>query len=1432
MTSKSLIRHLLRSLTHKTYLGPTLSVSRIRSQKGQPRVTNKGGFEETPKEYTSHVAMSIAIEGLETRSPVCTEKQYLLVHDQKEVHKFTGYNMYRALCLLNPSSFARTPHHIAVANWSMDSNGSLALVTTISTLTRTGSGKSPTTSMRELQRQIRLKKIKPVKDNLRTERFFSCLSTLHCYYYMQGRMYPAIGDFLRSLGFMLIASMLQAGKCKAPAVVDFYTGVTSLINGDQNPWKQVFRKLPAEVLVSLIRSRRIVFSDDCESHKIATSAIERWTRPPPVWSDLAVQAQQRICEQIRNWFETIDDEKIASIPLHSSSSTCFFSRSQGGGGTEKHMILGMYRLSEGKPSGLTNIWGTLPNKLQNEDFLEPAQTQEILDACSWFIDQISDLPQYVEVIFPPREPKSRAFVLFSYAVQALAKVPSQILRWFFRDYKESPYMRGLSMDQIQQSMDLARTLGKGLLSEDSSISTDSFDFDHSKLFFADIIPRCHPGCKKALDWVFSSKRVAVGNPTKPDLLAKFTAGAELFTGLEVEVAIAKPLQIPPGHYNKIKFSLNAVPDVLMRPHIARLFSIINDNSVTILKAPTGTGKTVSLAAATNAIISCASIVQLKMLSSSLTFFRIPHVVYYYEDKADLYEMKDKTVLCTSAFVISLSIKLPYHLPIFDEVEDPTETNVYGVFWAQRVRRRVLCMSATPEALAADARIFAPPLKSPYEVKTVKINFSQFEEKLLECVDADCGQILVVCFSHPQCRQFARQFNGIAIADIAKEALQDTLKEADLLFATNQVRSGITLPNLVYVFDLLVKYTDVAFPRHGFHALTRMMVSAAERKQLKGRVGRVGPGWYFEVQPPEDWGVSPHIDGVLTRPEFLARMKRYFNADELPLPINGAALQLECFHQQMLSHEYNVVPHPGVPFGIQILRAGLPNLPRMRCIIIRFQSFFDQGISSRMKGYARSPVAEDRKLTAELKNALTAGDPIRAIADFTQILAASGKMRNELELLSIWAEDYHQGEYEPYRPDGNLARLLALLNWRTIARCHEGQLQGVYRDFVFPHRGLEEGAYYILWGLGCFRGEINVDLILPLSVDVMAGTANTSSVHRTISEARTIQVPAGNLSRKVSLKLFHGRSAVTLDEKSGTERTFQPEELPGLLKVLRKTYLSRACSEFSQTICGCPMSSLFSVPVLQGTADSASAAAGVDAEVYGDDLIAPATDEEQKLVGFHRGSVGLYRKPAGTGFHNFGDFGFAVFCEQYGDMRTGTQVFTMKPRAVVAIAKARRPEDFMRESDYFLSDYSDMERVWNRYYPELYSRWEPVASPDLRVAVRKGLIRTRLMEFLNRKPFPGTQRMLEKSAHKPVLGYLESILLDRYPSTRGAPERVSRVEEQRPISGEMVCLLLHRSMAGVESRSRKRILRVVPYDHREGSEPFSYLQSWAETSDSD
>lgn len=1336
------------------------------------------------------------------------------------LHFFEGEEASRRLAVLAPTVFAE---HVG------DRNGAVAQAyigdrmgfrLTGSTLARSYAGATGIMprDIRRLADSMLQSKWRPreLTGQTKNTRFFDCVTRVFGYFRLLEQRFN--NTFYSRLGKYLSESMLQQGRCRTAPVEAYLDSLQVILHGNQYVKHDLHRwvlSLDKSARAALWRTQRLFSKDDNDPVANAVIAMKRMTVPVA-----RTPEDDRIAMKVMNNFQRRAAAFVAEhaeelkshhdrASLHRSAATIFFTRKLGGGAAELHLTVALYRLAHGIPSTLQDVWGHTPEQLTVDELFRTMDAssdirKEVTLACSWMLDELErrkvSFPYLC--IYPAREVKSRCFMLLPYAIQQggyqAATTVGRYLRnredtrEVYRGFEDSAWIRKLHKD-----IEAGAT---HLLSLDSQVSTDPLPHGLCRMVFEPFYPVFSEYTIKAVEKTFSPTRVHVARERPKDFLRKLTFNETVLSRLSVSL---RTVQADLYHdvitrSDTIRVHPHQLPRTIRTAGQAKeIATALKDFGRVMLKAPTGSGKTVLASTLFNAIVQFPSVAALELMSQYLTLLKVPHNVRHARRKTDPLEWDEsadepRTILCTSFYVQQLSRQYSSMVVVLDEAETKQENYILNVEWSRRVRRKCLLMSATPDELAGEESTHLIELQggTNFPVAREKCTYTEMQEMLSS---AETPKSLVCAHSEPLCEKLAalvRSSGRKAFALTARMRARDDylqqIADADVILATNAIRSSVTLPDVEFVFDLGRIYETIDFPLSGLESLVLSEVSEAMRLQCEGRVGRVKPGTYYHIVDPPGSAI-PWNSAFLGRAPVIARQSDRVALHRYSRPLGAGSIIVERFSQAMAARA-GVRAENFCPLWASVIRQLAPHHTAKLVATVAFEAL---GIVNRTR-----QVATDVDMRAPYDSFVkeAARDYHTASRALLRELQKNGWFPSEIAQIDRWTIGLDVNDTDGIDSAHNL-RAVSLALWRQIANARGGQLVGRYRNFSCnsPCK-IEDGSAYVVLGLSLFQTQVTARWALQLPEEVVSWL---DQLVREVGEVTVcedavgVSVPAvlgwdvalendGRQRRRLELSYDHYTRC----------HVFQPEDADRIWEHMKKSVEDVRVGKDEVTVQGSPMSATASFTVLNsfGLAAHDSIRDGLHsdegiqephygASIFGDDDIRCGTEAALRAGTRDRESLGLQTKWSATGMARIAEEGklignsdqMGVFTERLLDLEKLRIVPSLKPAGLLRLFQASNPTALPLSTVSHRADMLSFEKGLHISDP----RWAKLLLTKARgqqLVARRETAPRHILSQLFKRRITAADRVATGDVAR-LFDHLELMLLQVCPSTKGAPDRV-------------------------------------------------------------
>lgn len=1383
------------------------------------------------------------------------QEQELQVVDYKDIfHVFTGKMLWRRLGLITASAFAvRTTKEgdrppIAGIETVDDR---LVIRISLPTLGRLAGGEKSCTheEKRLLGRQVLHEDwelSRPSPAQRRNQRFFDGLFYVHSAFMRLVDAYPDFRQYALPLCYTLLQAMLKAGKSR-PELVEFYLDALEvMIRG--NPQNQIERfilleirailgeQAGREVQIYLYRMRRVFYKDDMDLLQNAKKAVERMCQPPTDISHVEVEDMLQLFRaKQKEWIKSNDAEirmMLKKGDIHRASASVAYSRLMGGGSAEMHLIVGLFRLSKGQSSRLSNVFGEFPDHpnlrdLQSCIHFADHEINEIYDAMDWFIDEMffsskrEPLLRPFICIHPERESKARTFQLLDYACQLAGSLYMKPMTAFLVSTGLcTEAFKGMDTSNLMKT---AQEVIRGdphipVLSIDSSVATDSLSHEAGIAVFDQFDEFMPPFARKALKLIFGPTRCAAATTRPRFCPSVLSLGNSLQTRTGCAISyIDKPemkyvpvTYIPPPNRQRLSES---VKKVITFAYLDQIEEKLNQRGRILLKSPTGTGKTVLMAAAWNSIIQFPNVSSLLLFSGSCKSLGINHNIYYSlskpgktgsldaldEEVADF--RRDElgipyTILTTAFYVISLRERFPEMLVVLDEAETLHEDCSINLLETREFGFATVVTSATLGNLRGedDTPVVEIQTRTQHPVEIGEVRWKDLVSVIGGLPQG--SKSLVIAYSEPHCRLLQHRLKKgyLLLAEERRhgqERLARNVEENDVIISTNVVRSSVTIPNLTHVFDLALMYSEMYLPNQGIHQLVLSHVSESGQIQARGRVGRVGPGTYMKVvDVPKVHAAAPitFIGGI---PQRAVRRLNRFRWEEAPTPLNaGAGLQFAYFASVMKRITGKSL-QPGRPFVLDVVDYFMPpGTPGRRYVALFLLLETNSSIVSQMHSVKESKGDVEKRLSELYLSGRNSENVIEANARFLNELIATRYFAQEVGLITNWLPEskWPLDDYFFAVRSTSAQKAIALSLWNRIADIRGSQILGKYCDFnsCLSHADIRDSNCVIALGLSFWDGQTCnrgcMTLFPEVSDWIHEQLGQKEEIFLDVSEqVDHLPVPYARWSPTNN----SGKQQLVLGFSPAWEQqVYRPGDQEFLLDSLHAAVEGCAKTEIVWTKRGSPMSSTFSFGYLNASGSMPLMLLKVKFGAgYGDDGI--ILDKLAKEILRLRELLGLFTKMSATGLCKASDPDvFAIYTERFFGPDFRTQYFSPKPRGLVNLFRALHPEANASDVKYLedLRAYEAEIKSNSTAFYEAATSEPDLNNADFRKPVRATRSRKLSLHALQVNVPMGTVCLTERSASQ-VLDALEACVLTRCPSTMGEPDRETL--ETRPLGYNLV-----------------------------------------------
>jgi len=1343
----------------------------------------------------------------------------LQIWHRGELHVLTGLEAARRLSVLAPTVFSEKIADRGGAVAQAYVGDKLGIRITGASLARSYAGAigAPARDSKILADRMLKRGWKPAphKGEHKSVRFFNCVVQVFTFFHLQAIRFERRSHAL--LGVELVKDMLRVGRSRTPLVEEYLTSLQVLLHGKtmaQHPLEEMLLSLPMPERASLWKTQRLFAKDDNDPTANALAAMRRMTVPVPQSPDqreLAVRIlknyQRRASAFVRE-HEDLLREHHDRASLHRSSASTFFTRGKGGGAAEMHLTVALYRLAHGKQTPLQDVWGHTPETIDLGDLYAIMDARheirkEISDACAWMLRELErrQVSYPYLCIYPDREVKSRCFMILPYCLQQggyqAATTVSRYLRnrestkEVFRGFDDAGWLRGIR--------NAVKNGATHALSLDSQVSTDPLQHELCRMVFEPFYPVFSEYTRAAVEKTFAPTRVHIAQERPSFFMEKLAFKESLLGNLNVSLSegAARMRGDRISKFSHVRLHPGHVPTHLRTyQQKEELVQTLLRHGRVLVKAPTGSGKTVLAGTFFNSIVQFPSVVALELMSQYFTTLGKPHNVWHAENKTeplvwDHEANEPYTILCTSYFVRALSGRFPAMVVVLDEAETKQENYLINLESTRRKNVKTLLMSATPEELRGEDTTATLELTGGTNYP-IEERLCSYTEMLDMITDHDFPKSLVCAHSEPLCAKLllsvkAAGREGLALTarERAKGDYVNRLNSASVVLGTNAIRSSITLPELDVVFDLSRIYEQVDFPLSGMEALVLMEASQAMRIQARGRIGRVKPGTYYRVLDAPGEAI-PYNSSYLARIPVISRLSESISPLRYARELNHGSIVVERFSQQLLS-QAGVRAEPFCPMWASTVRQLCVS---HRGELLRTVAFEALGLANRTR-----QLAQDLEMRSPLDAFTEASKDEYHLATLRllQELTKKGWFPSEMAQLARWTKEIEPDESGGHYCEANMLAL-ALALWRQIARREGKLLVGLFRNFSTPlPKGTKivEGQACLVLGLSLHQCAVTARWTLPLSDE------NVNIIRTLANQVERLEFAPGVLQGSYPTILgwdtrLHnaGRQTRSLElayDQYTRAHVFQPSSYEDIWTAMLESLDSSRVGEVEVTTQGSPMSATASFTVLNSFGLAAHDAIrdgvvdGVQEDLTGDGIFG----DDDFLVGSERAvqvdiecreALGLQTKRSATGISRFAEHGrllgvtdqVGLFTERVLNLSDISIVRAVKPAGLIRMFHSGQPNELMLSS---LTHRPDM-LSYEKQLARTDVRWAEMMLERAKQgglhAVRETTPR-RLLSKLFRRRITAETKIAIGDVDR-LFANLELMLLQVCPSTRGEPAR--------------------------------------------------------------
>jgi hypothetical protein len=1223
---------------------------------------------------------------------------------------------------------------------------------------------------------------------------------------------------------LLVTEMLLHGKFRPVVVEKFLDEVELLHQGQRSPtplslW---MKELPMELRLTIYKSRRAVYKDECSEEQLMWRCLARRQLQPVTLDGTANEVLAILHTRLRNYL-TIHRVRCKALlsrkNYQKSSASVLFTRAQGGGNREIHFFVGLKRLMQGHESALNDVFGIFNEKTSVEEILQMVKDmdmRELREATDMLMGMISDgiLPGGVMLaIFPERETKGRTFTL-EYALLEVALAPlMRIARNFLRTIPNCSSVMGDTTDQtLQRVLQFAKNNpGNVRIDEDAQIATDYFPMDLPLTIWQPLLDFAND---EFLTRVF---RFHCG-PTKLALATKRPDIEEILRGVRSKIDSSYQFNLEPPRWKTTVIPLDF--DITRaRENCARMGLRIGDHlggikeqcfrGPFILKAGTGAGKTILFASLGNVVISLPTIDQIILVAKSLEFFKIPCITMYAGQKRPTKDFGG-AILCTAFYALQLC-KGTKRLYINDEADSPMEDVQLNIRLFQRASLPFILCTATPSALKDCLPVVDCDVNRIHQISVEEpIKHEQLLFRLSTLLqEGSCGQVLIVTYSEPQAISIV---NMLLNADIRAVAAISALSSEEIseaydqrvIVTTNRIRSGVTLPKLTHVFDYQLRYNFVFDTKIGSNVGIICDVGESAIEQLKGRLGRVSDGSYCHVK------LNIKTSKPWTALSGACRMVCYSDVVDLgslPIKPDGASTRCAiadiCFFEACVSNQNQrplVLQNYKDPYLCFVDRFAMGTRTQWKMKFYLLCRRFN--VAQSILELSRSPDASVSGYIGQYQAAQQRGNIFTSLVTVLQALRLKGVLRKQIDLIerSLGTSIDLMGQWiDTDFEDVETVRIYSLLNWQLLGRVVGKEIHGIYRDYrvSIQDMALDEGCIVLPVGLqySMQGSNLQFDLCIEALEDYSKIFERSKVLYQDFFKIR-LDVPEFCLEKSGK----DSRSRLAWRDGCPRIEKFLPSDFEFIVEQLKlgleRNFLEKDGQKSFLATSGVNMGSEKSMPTLMAVAAGSALwteiRAGFEAvvAVWGDDVAAVATaaylDQLADLVDRPRASFGLIPKMSATGTQLLSD-DLTVFTERFFN-GLGVEFRAPSPNSFSRAVIASNPGKFFGQTED-VEDFESLIQGMSKHCPDLLVACE-LQTSSLYKKQRTTHSRQLAMSLLRGYRVGG--HAAPRQHVDKVVGSLEELILIISPSSRGKPIRLPRnhlmSSLQTEVSSEQVLAL--------------------------------------------
>jgi len=1354
-----------------------------RTHTGPERVTNENICEPQPKTYPDRFAAECSVEKVETTSPRTTRFQELHVHHANGVRVFHGKEAFSRLTLFNPALFrhqGNSQERRGVGRYSMSERG-LVFSVTLPSLIRTAIGGAKR-RMGKTDQQWSSDLLKSgvidtstQKSAVRNEIFYKSLLQIHGFLQILSKHDDR---FWFSLNSLIVNSILQEGKIRSTFVTHFLKSVETIGRAPTNSMETWFKSQPQTRQVTLYRMRRMFAKEDFNTAKNCREAILRFCEEPTPPNESVTIALKKFKEKFSSWLKSNEEKVVRTVKAtqyHSSSASMLHPRSEGGANADIHLAVCLYRLSLGRNSPITQVFGEIPpieTLLDLEKTRQQFDSEEVWKACEWWIDHIEpNLPIAFFSIFPEREAKARTFALFTGILQFAGRLAKRPLALYMKELPQFlEIFFGLRSQPIFKAFAGPE---ETVLSLDSATATDGLSWAVCLEVLEPLKPYLPVWAWKALNLAYGPRKAVAFTHKRPKGLLRRYGERDNLTpdSLITETIEGRPLKQDIFYPAE---PTGFLPNVRLAEKFPEILENLNTHHRILVKSATGSGKTVLFAGAFRSIIQFASIGALLTFEKTCKFFKIPCNVYYSELKQLEGDEKGVfTILTTACFVPRLARNHPKMVVVLDEAETGMEAMQVNILESRcYVGNPVILASATPDKIKFHyCKVLDFDLPSPW-----KVTEGEVDEKRIPSLCGPGKKTLIIVQGEPFAHLLSKKIEGSVVID-AQSRREEIKLDSHTSIATNWIRSGVTLPGLDQVIDFGLRYENGYFSSQGLEFLLLREVSEQDRIQARGRTGRTCDGFYWVVKHRQQ--VLPPTDTHLDRPSLISHLSRSIPLREMPSTYSMQNATFELARIRKVEETYGIKYKRVVPLSVQaaqLLDDQVAWAATLCC------GLFEQGVL--MKLYLLDRGTEDDK---KALSAFMSGKDnfFKALVQLYDYLVEHNYFRQERIVIENWTSNLKRCDlhHDIFEFDA-VQKLFALLHHEKLFDASRGELVARFRDFRLPHT-LTEGSY-LIWGLRLESRKFKFLAAIPVRASVMNWLEEVMLEEEEVEST----LPNSNLDTDEIQFEFEYRNVRGAELKVPKllrnclrrSRVVRSNELDKLVQHIYKSV--EHCIDktvgIHDTKKGGAMSFEVNFLILNVVCDLAVSMLDILYFLFGDDFLSFGEEGHDQQVRENRLSLGLKTKDEATCVTRKGDQNLSVFTERFFDAaNSGHQVTGWKGKGVVSLYQAYHPLSLALPSRPCVGDFQFVARELGELANKLIV--PDAGDPPLEGhSYRMTFTRASAKKIVD-KLCGGVGVPISSDSYEELMQAVEDVILPIQPSTRGTPDIRENTERAPPLA---------------------------------------------------